>query len=59
MAYSDMNKMDEAIEDFNQAIDLDNQFWYAFSNRGMAYWSIGKKQEAYKDYETAKNLQNF
>ncbi len=59
MALSDMGEMLEAIDNFNQAIELDSKFWYAFSNRGMAFWAIGKKQEAYSDYEMAKKLQDL
>ena len=56
MAYADKEEYTSAIENYTKSIALDEQYWYAFSNRGMALWAIGDRDSAIKDYETAKKL---
>ena len=56
MAYSDLFMYDDALKDFNKAIELDDKYWYALNNRGMLLWKIGEKDAAVKDYEKVRVL---
>lgn len=56
MALSDGEKYDEAILHFSRAIELDPNYWYAYNNRGMALWAIGRSEDGIRDYERAKQL---
>lgn len=42
-----------AIDDFNRAIDLDPTLYDIYLHRGMAYYSLGKKDDAKRDWNTA------
>ena len=42
-----------AIDDFNRAIDLDPTLYDIYLHRGMAYYSLGRKQDAKNDWNTA------
>ena len=44
---------EQAIESYDQAIDLDEAFVMAYENRGFAYSQIGHNQAAIRDYEEA------
>jgi hypothetical protein len=44
---------EQAIESYDQAIDLDNDFVMAYENRGFAYSQIGHNRAAIRDYEEA------
>ena len=56
MALSDKEDYSNAIDDFTQAITIDSQYWYAYNNRGMALWAVGKKEAAAADYNIVKSL---
>ncbi len=43
----------EAIRYFNQAINLDPNDGHAYINRGMAWFNVGMKENACKDWELA------
>lgn len=42
-----------AIDDFNRANDLDPTLYDIYLHRGMAYYSLGKKDDAKRDWNTA------
>jgi len=46
----------EAIESYNEAIRLDPQNAKAYNNRGLTYQSLGKVEEAERDFQKAKEL---
>jgi regulator of sirC expression with transglutaminase-like and TPR domain len=37
VAYAKLKQFEKAIQDYNQAIELDPEYTYAFNNRGLAY----------------------
>jgi lipoprotein NlpI len=37
LAYAKLKQFEKAIQDYNQAIELDPEYTYAFNNRGLAY----------------------
>ena len=45
-----------ALKDLTHAIDLDNNFYQAYYNRGSVYKRIGKKDLAEKDFAKAQKL---
>ncbi|MEG4231765.1 tetratricopeptide repeat protein [Microcoleus sp. Pol11C3] len=49
-------KIEEAISDYNQALDLDPKLAIAYNNRGKAKYAVGKKAEAISDYNQALDL---
>lgn len=53
MIYLKLNKNDEAIADFNEALRLDPEryAWAYLSNRGEAYFNLGKFDLALKDLD--------
>ena len=42
-----------AIDDFNRAIDLDRTLYDIYMHRGLAYYMLGKKDDAKRDWNTA------
>jgi tetratricopeptide (TPR) repeat protein len=50
------DQQDRAIEDFNQAIQLEPDYEGAFSNRANAYASRGQFDRAMADYSEAIRL---
>jgi Tfp pilus assembly protein PilF len=46
----------EAIQYLDEAIRLDPRYAVAFSNRGVAYYSLGQYEQAIKDYDEAIRL---
>ncbi|MEA5513241.1 tetratricopeptide repeat protein [Nodularia sp. UHCC 0506] len=54
--YLQQNKLAEAIHNFNRAITINPQVAAPYSLRGVAYVLQGKKQQAIKDLQTAKQL---
>ncbi len=50
------SEYDSAIMQFNEAIELDSTFAYAYYLRGKAYNEIGDKDMAINDFETSKEL---
>ena len=52
----DVGKVDEAIEHYRKAIQLDPDFTQAHFNLGMAYESKGLFNNAMKEYKTARGL---
>ena len=52
----DAGEYDDAITDYNQAIDLDSNIAAAYYNRGVAYTKLGKYAEAIGDLTQAIDL---
>jgi len=48
----------EAIADYNKAIELDPDWPYAYNVRGAAYYALGEKQLAARDYNKFIELKN-
>jgi len=49
-------KYDEAIDAYDEAIELDKEYATAWSNRGAAYAKLGKYQAALQHFEFAIQL---
>ena len=49
VVYAALGQYQEAIQDYNQAIELDPKHLYAYNNRGVAYAALGQHQEAIRD----------
>lgn len=45
-----LNRQEEALEQFTQAIALNNQFFYAYNNRGNVRFQLGDYQGAIDDF---------
>jgi Tfp pilus assembly protein PilF len=45
-----------ALNDLTRAIDLDNNFYQAYYNRGSVYKRLGKSKLSEKDFAKAKKL---
>jgi regulator of sirC expression with transglutaminase-like and TPR domain len=43
-------------QDYNQAIELDPEYTYAFNNRGLAYADLKQFEKAIQDYDQAIEL---
>ena len=46
-------KYEEAIENYNRAIDLSPKYSWAYNNRGLAYYDLGNANKAISDYNKA------
>jgi len=55
-AYAELNKYEQAIEDFSKAIELNPALAVAYYDRGNAYADLNKYERAIKDYEKAIEL---
>ena len=51
-----LKQYNEAIKDYNQAIELNPQDAKAYNNRGNAKAHLKQRNEAIKDYKKAKKL---
>ena len=49
-------KYEEALNDYDEAIELDPDNSYCYCNRGIAYEKMGEYQEAINDYNKAIEL---
>lgn len=56
MAKLNLDDYDGAIQDFSQAIDLNPNYFHAYTYRGIAYNNLRKYDEALKDYAEAISL---
>ena len=57
-AFAAKGQYDQAIKDYNKAIQIDPNYEPAYNNRGNAYKEKGKYDEAKKDYKKACLLGN-
>ncbi|MGA2468126.1 MAG: tetratricopeptide repeat protein, partial [Thermodesulfobacteriota bacterium] len=56
MAYRDKGQYDQAISDFNKALEINSKYAYAYNNRGMAYRDKGQYDQAISDYNKALEI---
>ena len=56
MAYMELGKYREALEDFNEALNMEPNYRGALFGRGRAYWAIGRKDDAVADMRKAAEL---
>ena len=56
IVYGRKGEYDQAIRDFNRAIELDREFAKAYYNRGFAYRGKGEHALAIRDFEEAVKL---
>lgn len=54
----DMKRINEAISDFSEAIQLDSTFAEAYLNRGLAYERSGRLEAAIEDFTHAVRINN-
>ena len=55
-AYMKLDKMDDAIADFNRAIGIDAEYARAYHLRGLVYEKIGDNHNALQDFDRAIEL---
>ncbi len=55
-AYRDLGEFRRAIEDYDQALQLDPGVAAAYSNRGIAYAELGELRRAIEDFDQALRL---
>ena len=55
-AFQDKGQYDQAISDFNKAIEINPRLADAFYNRGNAYFKKGQPDKAISDYNKAIEL---
>jgi len=53
IAYYSLGELDQSIQSYNSAIELDPEFGYAYGNRGNAYDDLGEHERAIEDYNLA------
>jgi len=56
LARSNQGDYQEAIADYNRALQIDDNYAEAYNNRGSARYMLGDKQKARSDWQTAANL---
>ena len=54
-SYFNLDKYDEAIKDFDSAINLNPKDQYSFYYRGRSYFNLDKYDEAIKDFDLQYN----
>jgi tetratricopeptide (TPR) repeat protein len=54
--YAEQGRIDDAIAQFSEAIELDPQFGWAYHNRGFTYFLLGNYQRAIDDFDEAIRL---
>jgi len=56
LAYSEKGQHDQAISDFNKALEINPRNAEAYINRGLAYSEIGENDKAWGDVHKAQDL---
>ena len=59
MASLRLNRLDEALADFNKTIELNPKDPDAWNNRGLVYNRLGRTQEALSDFNKALELDDL
>lgn len=57
-AYLMLGQYQQAIEDYNKALEQDRDFAKAYNNRGLAYGNLGKYQLAIEDFSVSIRKNN-
>lgn len=57
-AYLMLGQYQQAIEDYNKALEQDRDFAKAYNNRGLAYGNLGKYQLAIEDFSVSVRKNN-
>ena len=52
--YERVDDYENAIQDYDRAIQLDPSYASAYYNRGYSYYKLGQYQPAIQDYDKAK-----
>lgn len=55
-AYSSLKNYEEALKDYDKAIELDPQFSKAYNNRGKAHFALGNYQQAIIDMKRSVEI---
>jgi tetratricopeptide (TPR) repeat protein len=55
-AYSDLNQLEKAIEDYDRALEIDPKLAQAYNNRGNAYSKLNQLEKAIEDYDRALEI---
>jgi tetratricopeptide (TPR) repeat protein len=55
-AYRSVKRYDEALRDFDQAIEIDSKYTWAISCRAQTYQDLKRYEEALKDFDRAIEL---
>eukprot|EP01035_Chromulina_nebulosa_P016988 gene16988-22485_t len=58
LAYHECKDYDTAVEDFNRAIALRNDYALAYFRKGATYFAINNYDESIKSYDRAETLDN-
>jgi tetratricopeptide (TPR) repeat protein len=56
MIYSQRELFDQAIADFNKALEIDPKYTEAYISRGKAYYFKGEYDKAWGDIKKAQGL---
>ena len=56
LEYYDSDQYYKAIDDFTQAIRLDQSVWAYYNNRGLSYWYLDENDKAIADFNQALKL---
>jgi tetratricopeptide (TPR) repeat protein len=56
LAYADLKQFKKAIQDYNQAIELNPKDFNAFNGRGTVYIKLKQFEKAIQDYNQAIEL---
>ncbi len=55
-AYYSKGQYDQAISDFNKALEINPRYALAYNNRGVAYYFKREYEKSWKDVEKAQSL---
>ncbi|MBQ5366527.1 MAG: tetratricopeptide repeat protein [Thermoguttaceae bacterium] len=54
--YAESGRWDDALPDYNKALEIDVNFYPAYKNRGVYFKNMGQWDEALKDFDRAISL---
>jgi Flp pilus assembly protein TadD len=56
IAYEEKGQHDQAISDYNKALEINPRLADAYNNRGVAYYFKGEYEKSWEDVKKAQNL---
>lgn len=56
MYLQQQGKLDDAVDDFTRAVELDGKYFYAYTNRGYCLLQSGDPKAAETDYDTSLKI---